>query len=163
MRVRNASAISVIEGKKERRAKMRTGRIVLVMSFSVLLLSAVMLTARADEPRRDVLYYCNCGPECKCNSVSTQPGNCKCDKPMKWGHVLKIEGNEALVCTCDEGCKCNLDRKDPTKCSCGKPVKRINLKGTGIYFCNCGGSCMCNTVSDKPGKCQCSMQLKRVD
>jgi len=156
-------SISMIEGKMERRAKMRTVRIVLVLSFSVLLLSAVMLTARADEPRQDVLYYCNCGPECNCNSLSTHPGNCKCGQPMKWGHVLKIEGNEAIVCTCDEGCKCNLDRKDPTKCSCGKPVKRINLKGTGIYFCNCGGSCMCNTVSDKPGKCKCSMQLKRVD
>jgi hypothetical protein len=82
---------------------------------------------------------------------------------MKWGHVLKIEGNEALVCTCEKGCKCSLDPKDPTKCGCGKPAKRINLKGTGIYFCNCGGSCSCNIVSDKPGKCKCKMDLKKVD
>lgn len=143
---------------------MRTGRILLMVALSVFLLSAFLVTAKAaDEPRQDVLYYCDCGPECKCDTVSTKPGNCKCDKPMKWGHVLKLEGNEALVCTCAEGCKCSLDPKDPTKCGCGNPVKRVNLKGTGIYFCNCGGACMCNTVSDKPGKCKCGMDLKKVD
>jgi len=82
---------------------------------------------------------------------------------MKWGHVLKIEGEEALLCTCAEGCKCSLDPKDPTKCGCGQPVKRVSLKGAGIYFCNCGGSCMCNTVSNSPGKCKCGMDLKKVD
>lgn len=137
-------------------------RIMLLMVFAVLLLSAA-IAATADEPRTDVLYYCNCGPECKCNSVATKPGDCKCGKPMKWGHVVKIEGNEALVCTCDEGCKCAIDPNDSSKCGCGKPIKRVDLKGTGIYFCNCGGSCMCNTVSDKPGKCKCAMDLKKVD
>jgi len=147
----------------ERRGKMSIGRIFLIVAVSVFLLSALMVSAKADEPRQDVLYFCDCGKDCNCNSVSTKPGNCKCDKPMKWGHVLKVEGNEALVCTCAEGCKCSLDPKDPTKCGCGNPVKRVNLKGTGIYFCNCGGSCMCNTVSDKPGKCKCNMDLKKAD
>jgi hypothetical protein len=111
--------------------------------------------------RQDVLYTCNCGAECNCNTVSTQPGKCKCGVEMKWGHVLKIEGNEAILCQCGEGCKCGgLDAKDPTKCVCGMPVKRVNLEGTGVYFCNCGGSCYCNTVSDKPGKCRCGMELK---
>ncbi len=142
---------------------MRTSRVLLLVVISVFMVTAIMVTAKADEPRSDVLYSCNCGPECKCNSLSTKPGDCKCGKPMKWGHVVKIEGNEALVCTCDEGCKCGIDPKDSTKCGCGKPLKRINLAGTGIYFCNCGGSCMCNTVSDKPGKCKCGMDLKKVD
>jgi hypothetical protein len=143
--------------------KMKTVRILLFAALFVFLLGSIMGPAKADEPRQDVLYYCNCGPECNCNSVSTHPGNCKCGKPMKGGHVLKIEGNEAIVCTCGPECHCKLDPKDPTKCGCGNPVKRINLKGTGIYFCNCGGSCMCNTVSDKPGKCKCGMDLKKVD
>ncbi|MBI5015461.1 MAG: hypothetical protein HZB55_08205 [Deltaproteobacteria bacterium] len=115
------------------------------------------------DARRDVLYVCNCGPECKCNSVSTQPGKCACGSALKWSHVVKIEGNDALLCMCDEGCKCSIDPKDPTKCGCGKALKRVSLKGTGIYFCNCGGSCTCNTVSDKPGKCSCGMDLKKVD
>ncbi len=148
---------------RKERGKMRTSRILLLVAVSVFLVSAIMVTAKADEPRQDVLYYCNCGADCNCNTVSTKPGNCKCGKPMKWGHVVKIDGTMASVCTCDEGCKCAIDPKDPSKCGCGKDVKKIDLKGTGIYFCNCGGSCTCNTVSDKPGKCKCNMDLKKVD
>ena len=114
--------------------------------------------------RKDVLYTCNCGPQCKCNTVSTEPGKCACGVPLKWGHVIKVEGNEAILCQCEEGCQCaGLDPKDPAKCVCGTPVKRVNLAGTGIYFCNCGGSCTCNTVSAKPGVCRCGMNLKKVN
>ncbi len=142
---------------------MKTTRVLLFVALSVFLVSAIMTAAKADEPRQDVLYSCNCGPECNCNSVSINPGNCKCGKPMKWGHVLKIEGTQAILCTCAEGCKCSIDPKDPTKCGCGNPVKKVELKGTGIYFCNCGAACNCNTVSDKPGKCACGMEMKKVD
>ncbi|MDD5758851.1 MAG: hypothetical protein PHI06_07185 [Desulfobulbaceae bacterium] len=119
--------------------------------------------ATTQAERQDVLYTCNCGDQCKCNSVSTKPGNCKCGKPLKWGHVIKVEGNEAILCMCKEGCICSIDPKDPTKCGCGMPVKRVNLQGTGISFCNCGGSCMCNTVSDKPASCKCGMPLKKAE
>ncbi|MFA7382631.1 MAG: hypothetical protein WC001_04205 [Desulfurivibrionaceae bacterium] len=118
---------------------------------------------RMQQQRHDVLYTCNCGAGCTCNTVKTSPGTCRCGAPLKWGHILKIEGNEALLCQCDEGCTCALNPQDQSKCSCGKPVKRVNLKGTGIYFCNCGGACMCNTVSDQPGKCRCGMELKKID
>ena len=136
----------------------------LKLMFSVCLLVimagvSVSLGAIEEETRNDVLYTCNCGPQCKCNSVSTKPGNCSCGSPMKWGHLLKVEGNDAILCQCGEGCKCNLDPNDPTKCGCGNPVKRINLAGTGLYFCNCGGSCLCNNVSAEPGKCRCGMPL----
>ena len=107
------------------------------------------------------IYWCNCGPECKCNSVSTKPGKCSCGKEMAGGHVVFTEGNTALVCTCGPDCSCAIDPNDHTKCGCGKPVRRIDLKGTGLYFCNCGGACACNTVSDKPGTCKCGMQLQQ--
>ncbi len=112
--------------------------------------------------RQDILYVCDCGDACKCNSMATRPGNCACGKPMKWSHVVKIEGDEALLCTCTEGCACQIDAKDPAKCACGQPIKRVSLKGTGIRFCNCGGSCFCNTVSNQPGQCKCGMELKTV-
>lgn len=115
------------------------------------------------QPRQDVLYTCNCGAGCACNTVKTGPGACRCGSPLKWGHSLKTEGNEVLLCQCDGGCTCALNSQDQGKCSCGKPVKRVNLKGTGVYFCNCGSACMCNTVSDQPAKCRCGMELKRVD
>ena len=116
-----------------------------------------------DSARHDVLYICGCKPDCKCISVSIIPGKCKCGTPLQWGHVVKTEGNDALLCTCKEGCKCAIDANDPTKCGCGSPLKRVSLKGTGIYFCNCGSSCKCNVVSDKPGNCTCGMPLKKVD
>jgi len=116
-----------------------------------------------DPERRDVLYTCSCGPQCKCNTVSTQTGRCACKTPLKWGHILKIEGSEVILCQCPEGCRCyGLDNRQYS-CNCGLPIKRVDLKGTGIYFCNCGGSCYCNTVSDSPEKCRCGAILKRVD
>jgi hypothetical protein len=123
--------------------------------------AGAMNQAGVAETRHDVLYTCDCGKQCNCNSVSTKPGNCSCGKPMVWGHVVKVEGNEALLCTCAEGCKCQQDANDPSKCSCGKPLKRVSLAGTGVFFCNCGGSCTCNTVSDQAGNCRCGMPLKQ--
>jgi hypothetical protein len=95
--------------------------------------------------------------------ASTEPGTCGCGKDLEAGHVLKIEGDEAIVCTCGADCTCSLDPEDETKCACGKAVKRVSLKGTGLYFCNCGGSCNCNTVSAEPGECECGMEFKKVD
>ena len=145
---------------------MRTVRslgFVLLVALVTIALSPAGSTLAAEE-RQDVLYTCNCGPECKCNTVSIKPGKCACDTPLKWGHVLRIEGNEAILCQCAEGCKCSgLDAQDPSKCVCGTPVKRVSLEKTGIYFCNCGGSCTCNTVSEEPGSCKCGMKLKKVD
>lgn len=122
---------------------------------------AAMGAATQTDVRADVLYTCACGDGCNCNSMSKEPGNCSCGKPMAWGHVIKVEGDDALLCTCAEGCKCSIDPNDPSKCGCGEPVKRVSMKGTGMYFCNCGGSCTCNTVSDQPGDCGCGMKLKQ--
>lgn len=138
--------------------------LLMALCFTSLCLGYVVAQETAsNEDRQDVLYACNCGPECKCNSVSTKPGKCACGQELKWGHVLKVEGDEAIVCQCEEGCKCSLSESDPTKCGCGQDVKRVKLAGSGIHFCNCGGSCHCNTVSDQPGKCKCGMDLKKVE
>ena len=120
-----------------------------------------MTQADVQDTRSDVLYSCACGGGCECNSVSTKAGNCRCGKPMEWGHVVKVEEDEALVCLCAEGCACKQDVTDPTKCACGKPLKRVNLAGTGMFFCNCGGSCTCNTISGEVGNCKCGMPLKQ--
>ena len=108
-----------------------------------------------------VLYVCNCGEHCKCNTVSLKPGKCACGDDLVPMHVLKIEKDEAILCTCGKDCHCKLDENDPTKCGCGKPVKRVSLKG--FYVCNCGAGCKCNTISDKPGKCKCGNELRKVE
>jgi len=126
-------------------------------------LSAPLWAEEGATERQDVLYVCDCGDDCHCNTMSTEAGTCSCGKPMKWHHVVKVEGDEALLCTCAKGCQCTIDAEDSGKCSCGMPVKRVSLKGQGIYFCNCGGSCTCNTLSETPGPCRCGMKLKKVD
>ncbi|ALC15347.1 hypothetical protein DSOUD_0558 [Desulfuromonas soudanensis] len=126
-------------------------------------MTAMPMAADQAAQRSDLLYVCNCGPECNCNSVSVRPGDCACGKPMVPYHVVKVEGDEVLLCTCGANCACALDKNDGSKCGCGMAVKRVSLKGTGIYFCNCGGSCFCNTVSGEPGACKCGMPLKTIN
>ena len=109
--------------------------------------------------RNDVLYVCNCGPECECGSVSTEAGTCTCGTELVATHMVKVEGSEALLCTCGNDCDCEINAEDETKCGCGKDIRRVSLEGSGIYYCNCGGSCTCNFVSDQPGNCSCGMEL----
>lgn len=142
---------------------MTRSRTLLLVVLAAALCGGLGIVVTAQAPaRHDLIYTCGCGPTCACKTATTAPGTCSCGKPLVWGHVVKVEGTEALVCTCKEGCTCKLDPKDPTKCGCGHDLKRVNLAGTGLYFCNCGGSCTCNHLSDKPGKCHCGMELKQA-
>ncbi len=109
--------------------------------------------------RNDVLYTCNCGPDCTCNSVSAEAGTCTCGTELAAAHMVKVEGNEALVCGCAGDCTCAINADDETTCSCGTAIRRVSLEGSGIYYCNCGGSCTCNFVSTEPGTCACGMEL----
>jgi len=111
------------------------------------------------EARNDQVYVCNCGPECECGTVATEPGNCECGKELVQAHMLMVDGNMASLCTCAEGCTCELDAEDATKCGCGKDVRVVSFEGTGLYYCNCGGSCTCNYVSAEAGSCSCGMEL----
>ena len=136
---------------------------VMMASGVMLLVPAASAGPEGETTRHDVVYVCGCGPDCPCNTVKAEPGTCSCGKPLVWGHVVKVEGDVALVCACAEGCTCKIDANDPTKCGCGKDLRRVSLKGTGLYFCNCGGSCTCNHISATPGKCGCGMELKKSE
>jgi hypothetical protein len=131
----------------------------LAFACAVFAVSCATSSDKAGASKRNQLYLCTCGPDCKCTSVSTKPGKCGCGMDLKPFRLVKVERNEALVCPCSADCQCAVDPQKPTQCGCGKPLRRVSLKGTGIYFCNCGGSCTCNTVSDQPGKCGCGMDL----
>ncbi|MBF0318605.1 MAG: hypothetical protein HQL01_02200 [Nitrospirae bacterium] len=139
----------------------------LLVYLSLLLTLALCSIVYAEGKKADsapkqgsILYVCNCGPTCTCNTVLTAPGKCSCGQDTVPMHVLKIEGSEAILCSCGASCTCELDKKDATKCTCGKAVKRVSIKG--LYACSCGNSCTCNTVTDKPGKCPCGSDLKKV-
>jgi hypothetical protein len=119
---------------------------------------AAPVVEAVDEVRHDQLYVCAC-EDCDCGAAATTPGSCGCGTEMAESHLLKVEGNEALVCSCGSGCSCDLDAEDETKCSCGSEVKRVSLEGTGVYYCNCGGSCTCKYAAAEAGKCACGMDL----
>lgn len=109
--------------------------------------------------RHDVVYVCNCGPDCTCGDLDVKPRDCSCGTELKGAHVVRIEKTEALLCTCSGECKCTIDPQDATRCSCGQPLRRVSLAGTGLYFCNCGDSCNCNHIANEPGECSCGMAL----
>jgi hypothetical protein len=113
----------------------------------------------AAEVRHDIVYTCNCGDDCDCDTVAAEPGTCDCGNELKAAHLVKVEEHEGLLCTCEEGCTCEISAEDETKCVCGADLKRVSFEDSGIYYCKCGGSCTCNHVSTEPGKCACGMDL----
>lgn len=135
---------------------MRKSAIVFAMAF--LVLSSGLLTAAADKNKQ--YYVCNCKDDCKCNSISKEPGKCKCGSEMKAMHLLAIDKDTAVLCRCGAECACEQSKDDPNKCGCGKPVKKVDLKGK--YACACGNDCKCSSISDKPGKCGCGKDMKQI-
>jgi len=146
---------------------MKTGSFLLVAALIVAVSAGMVLTAAGEKSSTEtavqgsVLYVCNCGEQCKCNTVSTKPGKCSCGQDLAPMHVLKIDKDQAALCTCGKDCSCKISETDPTKCGCGKPVRMASLKG--LYVCNCGAGCSCNTISDTPGKCKCGNDLRKVE
>ena len=135
---------------------------ILVIGVALTSLCSGYVLAQSDSgSSQKVVYSCDCGPTCKCNSVSDKPGKCACGVQMKAGNVIAEEGGEAVLCQCAKGCGCGVSKDDPTKCACGKDVKRSAMPEKASYSCDCGKACKCNVTSDKPGKCSCGKALKK--
>jgi len=135
--------------------------ITVILALSFLLVAAGLASAAGKAADKSPSYYlCNCGGDCKCDTISAKPGKCKCNKKMVKMNLLAIEGDTALFCSCGGKCACKANPDDPTKCGCGKPVRKVSIKGK--YVCNCGADCKCGTISDKPGKCKCGTEMKQV-
>jgi hypothetical protein len=131
-----------------------------LIGLMVVAFVAAVLGIGIAADKSQVYYVCNCGADCKCNSISKEPGKCTCGKEMAAMHLLEIEKNTAVFCTCGAECTCERSKTDPSKCGCGKPVKLVDLKGK--YVCACGAGCKCNAISDKPGKCTCGKEMKQI-
>jgi hypothetical protein len=140
-------------------------KIVAGMVVSVVLALAAGAVISADKSQ--VYYVCNCADDCKCNSISREPGKCTCGKEMAAMHMLEVEKNTAVLCRCGADCSCERSKKDPNLCGCGKAVKTVDI--TGKYACACGykscvcsGGCTCNAVADKQEKCGCGKDMKKI-
>ncbi len=125
---------------------------------AVFVVVALGLAVAADKSK--VYYVCNCKDDCKCSTISKEPGKCKCGNELTAMHLLAIEKDQAVFCRCGAECNCERSKDDPSKCGCGKPVKLVSLKGK--YVCACGADCNCGAISDKPGKCNCGKDMKQV-
>jgi hypothetical protein len=106
----------------------------LVTTFSIASTDGTMNVKVGDE-----IYVCGCGEACDCGTMSRNPGNCVCGKPMVKTKVTKVENGMISV----EG---------QTK----------TYKSVGKYTCACGPDCKCDTISQKPGKCTCGKEMKEV-
>ncbi len=135
---------------------MKRASIVMVVFMFLGVTLGVALAA----DKSKVYYVCNCGQDCKCDTISKEPGKCKCGKDLVAMHLLDIEKDKAVFCQCGGECTCERSKDDPSKCGCGKPVKMVSLKG--YYVCACGPDCKCGAISDKPGKCGCGKEMKQV-
>lgn len=135
---------------------MKKAIIILMVVAFMAAVGALVIAA----DKSQVYYVCNCKDDCKCNSISKEPGKCSCGQDLVAMHLLAIDKDTAVLCRCGAECSCERSKTDPEKCGCGKPVKKISLKGK--YICGCGADCKCNTISDKPGKCTCGKDLKQV-
>lgn len=124
----------------------------------LFVLAAVGMVVAADKSKQ--YYVCNCKDDCKCNTISKEPGKCKCGNDLVGMHLLAIEKDTAKFCRCGVDCNCELSKTDQNMCGCGKPVKMVSLKGK--YVCACGDKCNCGAISDSPGKCGCGKEMKQI-
>ena len=131
-----------------------------IIMFMVIALMAAAAGFVLAADKSHVYYVCNCKDDCKCNSISKEPGKCTCGQDLVAMHLLAIDKDTAILCRCGAECSCERSKTDPEKCGCGKSVKKIGLKGK--YACACGNGCQCNSISDKPGKCGCGKDMKQV-
>ncbi len=126
--------------------------------LGLFLIAVLGMAIAADKSK--VYYVCNCKDDCKCNTISKEPGKCTCGNDLVAMHLLAIEKDQAVFCRCGAECTCERSKDDPSKCGCGKPVKMVSLKGK--YICGCGAGCQCGSISDKPGKCGCGKEMTKV-
>ncbi len=138
--------------------KLITAARALSIVVSCALFWAVLAQAEAAGPR--AYYVCSCGPKCRCDTISSKPGKCVCDRRTVRMYLLDIKGDTASFCNCEKSCNCAISQTNPDQCTCGNPVKKVSLKGK--YVCDCGPGCKCGTISEKPGKCGCGKTLRKV-
>ncbi len=110
--------------------------------LTMVLIAAVSFagsSGKMDVKVGDEVYVCNCGEECSCGTMSLNPGNCTCGKPMVKTKVTKVENGNISV----EG-------------------QNKTYKSVGKYACACGHDCKCGTISQNPGKCTCGNEMEAV-
>ena len=114
----------------------------MVVALGVASMSVAADAGKAPLKAGDEIYVCNCGKECKCDSMARKASKCACGSEMAKVKVTRVEGAKAYYMA---------NGKERTVATAGK------------YACACGSGCDCGYISQKPGKCACGKELKAVD
>ena len=115
--------------------------VLMVISMCIVVYAGLKDTM--DLKAGDQIYACNCGVKCPCMTMSKNPGNCTCGKPLVNAKVEKVENGTAYL---------KADGWDASR----------PFKTKGKYACACGEQCKCDTISQTPGKCTCGTEMKEV-
>jgi hypothetical protein len=76
----------------------------------------------------DFVTVCKPGKGCgRFETATKDPKECKCGAEEEQLHVLKVEGDVAVLCQCGGGCACELNKENPYLCGCGTPVKVVRI------------------------------------
>jgi hypothetical protein len=106
-------------------------KVIIVFIMLLGLITYFSLTAGAADneiKKGDMVSVCKAGKDCgKFETATKDLKNCKCGAETEMFHVLKVEGDVAVLCQCGGGCKCELSPKNPYQCSCGSPVKVVRI------------------------------------
>jgi hypothetical protein len=104
------------------------------LCVSVIVIGVVvcfgLMTWATENPvkKGDFISICKSGKSCgKFETGSKDAAECKCGAETEQLHVLKLEGDVAVVCQCGGGCACDLNAKNPYLCGCGTPVKVVRI------------------------------------
>jgi hypothetical protein len=116
----------------------------LVLTIALAALAFAGAKSKMDLKVGDEVYACNCGSECKCDTMANKAGSCTCGKAMVKAKVVRIEGGTAYL------------KADNWK-------EERSFKTTGKYVCACGPTCKCNAISQNPGKCPCGVDMEKVE
>jgi hypothetical protein len=114
----------------EQRGKIMRKAIVLLVVLIGLVAFAGLAALAADNEIKKGEFVSVCKPGTECGKVETaakDPKGCKCGAEAEQLHVLKTEGDVAVLCQCGGGCACDLNAKNPYLCGCGRPVKIVRI------------------------------------
>lgn len=108
---------------------MKKNLITVTLILGLVALCGLTAWAASHEIKQgDFVTVCKAGKDCgKFDTAVMDAKTCKCGAEADKLHVLKVEGEFAVLCQCGGGCACELNAKNPYLCGCGSPVKVVRI------------------------------------
>lgn len=106
----------------------KTFIIMVVVLALVAFLGLTTWAADNGVKKGDSVSVCKAGKGCgKFETAAKDAKDCKCGAESEQLHVLKVEGDVAVLCQCGGGCSCDVNAKNPYLCGCGSPIKAVRI------------------------------------